>query len=166
MAASSLAVRGTRGGWLSPARGGRGTGGVGRSLPRAALSWGSGPRWPLPEAAGESGRREGRTSPTPRLGSDCLRTADPKANSWGGGLVPGTPSPITGARACAKIPIKSHSEVGKHTQDLPARRHSRLFPEGLREDATRRLYSGNAGIGCPGGMRVSALCTTQSVVRG
>lgn len=43
VAARSLAVRGTRGGWLRPARGGRGTGGVGRSLPRAALSRGSAP---------------------------------------------------------------------------------------------------------------------------
>lgn len=53
------------GGCGGRARGGRGAGGAGRSLQRAVLSPGSRPRWPPPRAAGESGRREGRASPTP-----------------------------------------------------------------------------------------------------
>lgn len=142
----------------------------------ARVAWGGACRGRrCPGAPGSGGRHRRQLEragaekvepPHPRQGSGCFRTADPEENSWGGGLVPGTSGPITRARACAKIPIKSHSEVGKHTRDLPARRrHSPLFPEGLREDAPQRLHSGNAGIGCPGGMRVSDLCTAQPVVR-
>lgn len=65
LAAPLVAVGGSRGGWLRPARGGRSAGGAGRSQQRAALSPGSQPRWPPRRAAGESGRREGRASPTP-----------------------------------------------------------------------------------------------------
>lgn len=126
----------------------------------------SGPRWPPPEAAEESGRREGRASPTPAWAltvseQPTLRRI-PGEGVWSLGLR--VPSPGRGL-----VPRFLLSHIVK-LENIPGTSlhagAARFFPEGLREDATRRLYSGNAGIGCPGGMRVSALCIIQPVVRG
>lgn len=105
---------------------------MGRSLPRAALSRGSGPGWPPPEAAGESGRREGRTSPTPAWALGCLEQRTLRRIPGEGGLVPGTPVPSPGRGLVPRF-LLSHSEVGKHTRDLPERRHTRSSLRGFRK---------------------------------